>query len=92
MGLPPAHEKTMSEALNPESRRRLSQIFCGRGAQDRKNVGQFPPPGYTQTQRLNHVSMRSYKQTNVHNLRRKQSHFFSAYAFNFLFFMRVLER
>ena len=46
MGLPPAHEKTMGGILNPESRRRLSQIFCGRGVQGRKNVGQFPPPGY----------------------------------------------
>ena len=36
MGLPPAHAKTMSEILNPESRRRLSRIFCGRDVQDRK--------------------------------------------------------
>ncbi|HOH29292.1 MAG TPA: DUF6259 domain-containing protein, partial [Candidatus Hydrogenedentes bacterium] len=42
MGLPPAHAKTMSEILNPESRRRLSRIFCGRGVQGRKNVGPFP--------------------------------------------------
>ncbi len=92
MGLPPAHEKTMDEIRNPELRRRLSQIFCGRDTQGRKNVGQFPPLGYAQTQSLKHVSMRSYQQTNAYNSRRKQSHFFSAYVLNFLFFMRVLER
>ncbi len=92
MGLPPAHEKTMGGILNPESRRRLSQIFCGRGVQGRKNVEQFPPPGYSQTQSLKHVSTGSYQQTNTYNLRREQSPFFSASVFTFLFFMRVLER
>jgi len=36
MGLPPAHAKTKSAVPNPEPRRWLSRIFCGRGVQDRK--------------------------------------------------------
>jgi len=58
MGLPPAHTKKLSDVPNPESRWRLSQIFCGRVVQNRKNVVQFPPLGYGKIKSLKHVSMR----------------------------------
>jgi len=72
-GLPPAHAKTMYGVANPETRRRLSRIFCGHGVGIQKNMVQFPPPGYVQTQRLNHVLTRLYKLTIPYILRRVQS-------------------
>ncbi len=36
MGLPPAQVKTMRVVDNSESRRRLSQFFCGHIEQNRK--------------------------------------------------------
>ena len=54
-------------------------------------MGQFPPLGSAQIQGLNQAATNSYRQKIMPNLRREQSHFFYTHAFNFLFFIGLMD-
>jgi len=91
MGLPPARAKAMNVVLNLEPRRRLSRFFASVAYRTEKS-GTVPAAQEIRTIWLKPCLRHERFIQSVYNGLREQSHFFSARAFNFLFFIAAASQ